>query len=244
MEDGQGPYSHEEEVRGLNISVGNEETKSNGIEREMEPLELVETMRSLNMEVQSCRDDNERLLKVQEKQNQLNTQLLQSLNQLQRKIKNGLGSRHEEEGRSHARRDSHRISRHSRSATKTQRHHYSPTHSTKKSYASEESKSSPKVSLVRHQRRRHEQDNLQGELRKIKPPTFDGENKMGEDVEAWLLGIRKYFQLHNYSSNLEAKIVIYHLQGKASMWWDQLKQVKHINERRISWKQFKKYFQQ
>jgi hypothetical protein len=42
----------------------------------------------------------------------------------------------------------------------------------------------------RHQRRRYEQNHLQGELRKIKPPTFDGENKMGEDAEAWLLGIR------------------------------------------------------
>jgi hypothetical protein len=84
---------------------------------------------------------------------------------------------------------------------------------------------------------------LQGELRRLKPPTFDGEHRKGEEVEAWLLGMRKYFQLHNYSSNMEAKISIYHLQGKASMWWDQLKQVKHIDEKRISWKYFKKYFQ-
>jgi hypothetical protein len=27
------------------------------------------------------------------------------------------------------------------------------------------------------------------------------------------------------------------------MWWDQLKQVKHIDEKRISWREFKKYFQ-
>ena len=26
------------------------------------------------------------------------------------------------------------------------------------------------------------------------------------------------------------------------MWWDQLKQVEHINENRITWKKFKKYF--
>jgi hypothetical protein len=31
--------------------------------------------------------------------------------------------------------------------------------------------------------------------------------------------------------------------GNMSMWWDQLKQVEHINENRITWKQFKKYFQ-
>jgi hypothetical protein len=27
------------------------------------------------------------------------------------------------------------------------------------------------------------------------------------------------------------------------MWWDQMKQVEHVNESRITWKQFKKYFQ-
>jgi hypothetical protein len=28
------------------------------------------------------------------------------------------------------------------------------------------------------------------------------------------------------------------------MWWDQRKQVKHIKEKRISWRQFKKHFQE
>jgi hypothetical protein len=98
------------------------------------------------------------------------------------------------------------------------------------------------VSPVRHQRRRHELDSLQGDLRKFKPPSFDGEREREYDVEAWLLGLRRYFQLHNYSSNLEAIISTYHLHGKAAMWWDRLKQVEHINENRITWKQFKKYF--
>ena len=40
-----------EEVRGLNISIGNEETKSNGHRERFEPAELVETMRSLEIEV-------------------------------------------------------------------------------------------------------------------------------------------------------------------------------------------------
>jgi hypothetical protein len=70
------------------------------------------------------------------------------------------------------------------------------------------------VSPVRHQRRRHELDILQGELRRLKPPTFDGEHRKGEDVEAWLLGMRKYFQLHNYSSNMEAKIPYIIFRGK------------------------------
>jgi hypothetical protein len=70
MEDGQGPYIHDE-VRGPNISV--EEIESYGHRKIMESLMLVETIRSLKMEGKSCRDDNERMLKAQEKQNQLNT---------------------------------------------------------------------------------------------------------------------------------------------------------------------------
>jgi len=85
MQDGQDPDSHEEEDKGSNISAGIENTKSNGHKERIEPLELIETMRSLKIEMQSCRANNERILKAQEKQNQLNTQLVQSLNQLQRK---------------------------------------------------------------------------------------------------------------------------------------------------------------
>jgi hypothetical protein len=36
-------------------------------------------------------------------------------------------------------------------------------------------------------------DELKGEMNKIKPPMFDGEHKKEEDVETWLLGMRKYF---------------------------------------------------
>jgi hypothetical protein len=59
-------------------------------------------------------------------------------------------------------------------------------------------------------------------MNKIKLPTFDGEHKKDEDAETWLLGLRNYFQLHNYSSHVEGRISIYHLKGKASMWWDHL----------------------
>jgi hypothetical protein len=49
------------------------------------------------------------------------------------------------------------------------------------------------VSHVRRQRRRPEGDMLQGELRKIKPPTFNDENRKGEKGESWLLEMKKYF---------------------------------------------------
>jgi hypothetical protein len=200
---------------------------------------LIETVRSLKIKVQSYKAYNERWIR---EKNQINAQVMQILNQLQRQTKNGSNSKQEEEGRCHERRDDRRRTVYSRSASRTHRHH-SPPYSTRKFYAFEESLSSPEVSLVRHQKRRHELDSLQGELRKLKPPSFDGEREREDDVEAWLLRIGRYFQLHNYSSNLEAWISTYHLHGKDSIWWDQLKQVKHINENRITWKKFKKYFQ-
>jgi hypothetical protein len=141
---------------------------------------------------------------------------------LQRKTKKGSNSRQEKEGRCHERRDDRGRDGHSRSANRAHGCH-SPPYSEGKFYASEDPVSSPKMSPVRHQRRKQEVDSLQGEPRKLKPPSFDGEREREDYAATWLLGLRRYFQLHNFSSNLEARIASYHLHGKAAMWWDQLK---------------------
>jgi hypothetical protein len=57
--------------------------------------------------------------------------------------------------------------------------------------------------------RKYGRDELKGEINKIKPLTFDGEHKKEEDVETWLLGINKYFQLQNYFSHVEGRIAMY-----------------------------------
>jgi hypothetical protein len=54
-------------------------------------------------------------------------------------------------------------------------------------------------------------------MNKIKPHTFDCEQKKDEYVETWLLGMRKYFQLHNYYSHVEGIIPICQLKGKESI---------------------------
>jgi hypothetical protein len=84
---------------------------------------------------------------------------------------------------------------------------------------------------------------LQGELWKLKLSNFDGDHRKEEEVETWLFGMRKYFQLHDSRSNVETKIATFHLQGKLAMWWDQHKQAKHLEEKTVSWRQFKGYFQ-
>jgi hypothetical protein len=40
---------------------------------------------------------------------------------------------------------------------------------------------------------------------------------------------------------MEGRIAMYQMKGKASMWWDQLVHVKHIREKDITWKEFKRY---
>ena len=39
-------------------------------------------------------------------------------------------------------------------------------------------------------------------------------------------------------------ISIFKLQGKSYHWWEQLKQVEGLEERKISWQRFQKYFKQ
>lgn len=83
---------------------------------------------------------------------------------------------------------------------------------------------------------------LQGEFRKIKPPHFDGEQE--EAAEAWLINMNKYFQLYEYDHNLKARLAIFQLQGKATLWWEEIKIVKGVSERTITWEKFHKYFKE
>ena len=43
---------------------------------------------------------------------------------------------------------------------------------------------------------------------------------------------------------MKARVAIFNLNGRESIWWVHSRQVKKINERKIVWKQFQKYFKQ
>jgi len=66
------------------------------------------------------------------------------------------------------------------------------------------------------------------EFKKSKPPTFDGELKKPEDEEAWLLGMKKFFEIHDYTEKKKAKIVIFNLKGKTNIWWEDVKCIRGI----------------
>jgi hypothetical protein len=65
------------------------------------PSGLAEIVRSLMVELQSCKADNERMMKEQEKKTEINAVLLQSLSDLQRQMQ------HEPEMQNHGRVSGH-----------------------------------------------------------------------------------------------------------------------------------------
>ena len=131
--------------------------------------------------------------------------LMQSLEKIEKKLDKESGSNKSR---------SHRSPNEERRGRSGSRHHH---HSRRNSKRRPHNSSSPSPTI---NHRISEVDELKGEMNKIKPPTFDGEHKKDEYFEAWLLGMRKYFQLQNYSSHAKGRIPIYHLKGKTSIWWD------------------------
>lgn len=79
-----------------------------------------------------------------------------------------------------------------------------------------------------------------GNFMKERPPTFNIEVKLGKEVEAYLLIMKKYFQVHECSRNMKDRIFIFNLTGRASIWRESLRQVKGIKERNIVQNKFKK----
>ena len=56
--------------------------------------------------------------------------------------------------------------------------------------------------------------------------------------------MRKYFQVQDYFGNMKSRVAVFNLTGRASIWSEHHREVKKVNERRIVWKQFRKYFKQ
>jgi seryl-tRNA synthetase len=79
MEEDEGSSIHYKEAEGQNTRGGNEEPDSNGCKGKGENEKLIETLISLKMEVQSYKEENERLMR---EKSQINSRVLRSLNQL------------------------------------------------------------------------------------------------------------------------------------------------------------------
>lgn len=74
-------------------------------------------------------------------------------------------------------------------------------------------------------------------FKKENQPTFNGEIKKSEEVVSWLLGLRKYFEVYNYSENMKEWVAISNMRGKDGIWLEDLKSVKGIRES-LTWSKF------
>jgi hypothetical protein len=154
----------------LYVSLSNEGTNSNVHEEgKEESMNLVETIKIMQKDVQIYKVDNERLMRVKEQQEGFNIKLMQSLDIIEKKMDK------ETESRKLGSHGSHDESRLTRSVGRN--HHHSPRKSTRRAH----SISSP--SPIRKHKRRPRIDELQGDMNKIKPPIFDGEQNKDEDIE-------------------------------------------------------------
>jgi len=71
-----------------------------------------------------------------------------------------------------------------------------------------------------------------GEFKKIKPSLFEGES---EEAGAWLIDMGKYLQIYEYTVKLKARLVVYQLQRKATLWSDETETVRKIDEEEVTW---------
>ena len=97
-----------------------------------------------------------------------------------------------------------------------------------KSSESEDSNGDSSSSSRKGNRKRPHRDHTRDEFKKAKPPMFDGEVNTGQEAEAWILGMKKYFQVQDYSGNMKARVSIFNLNGRASIWWEHFKQVREV----------------
>jgi hypothetical protein len=105
IEYAQRTYIHEDEVRGMCLNMGNERIEYNGNkEGNEERMKLVETIKSLQKDVQSYKVGNERRRKAKEKQDGFNVKLLQILDRIEKKMDKETKSIKSKSQRSHDRR--------------------------------------------------------------------------------------------------------------------------------------------
>ena len=136
------------------------------------------------------------LIKAQEEQHQLNVAMLQSLTDIQRRMSSGHWEVHPEGSKSSARR----------------RKRQSSGPSESKGSTGDSSSLSHK-----NEKKRCYKNHSHDEFKKARPPTFNGEIKNGQEAKAWIHGMRKYFQVQDYSRNMKAIVSIFNLTRRASI---------------------------
>jgi hypothetical protein len=148
MEEAQNDFSSENEAKGMDVHLGVEGSKSNGlgeyIDKGGNMMKIIEILQKY---VQTHRTNNKNLMKVKEQQGELNIKLIQSLERIEKKLDKESDS---------SKSGSHRSPDEKRKSRSFGRHHH---HSQGNSKRREHSSSSPSPTK---KHRRSRVDELEG----------------------------------------------------------------------------------
>ena len=138
--------------------------------------ELMQTIKGLNTEIESVKKDNERILKTQEELNQILMEKFQT---------EGRSKRSESEEASHQK-GSKKMK-----LVKAESNSLSERLREQQSYYT--TSDSSEAELYNRKKKYRPYEEISGEFKKIKPPTFNGETKKGERGRVLLIWDEKIF---------------------------------------------------
>ena len=146
---------------------------------------LLPTIKELKTEMETVEKVNERILRAQEELNQILLEKFQSEGK-DKQIGSGNTSKQHKSKRS----------KHSKIESSSSSEIHGDLHRKNRQYSSDSSEDNY------HSRKRkyNPYEEISREFKKIKPPYLNKEIEKGEEAEAWLSGMKTYFQIYNYSN--------------------------------------------
>ena len=170
----------------------------------LELSELLQIVKELRTEMKTVKQENERILTTQEELDQILMDKFQSEGKEKQTVSENTSYQHKSKN-----------SKQSKIESSSSSEIYGDLHRKNHQYSSDSSEDNY------HSRKRkfNPYEEISGEFKKIKPPTFNGETEKGEEAEARISGMKKYFQICNYSNKLKARMAIYNLTGKEDTRW-------------------------
>ena len=137
--------------------------------------ELLQIVKDLKSEMESVKWENERILRAQEELNQILIEISQT---------EGRGKRADWE-------TSHQHKYKKIKQTKNESSSSSNVFGDQRNFHSTSDSSDDNNYIEKRKYKPCEE--ISGEFKQIKPPTFNGETEKGAELESWLSGIKKYF---------------------------------------------------
>ena len=168
--------------------------------------ELIQTVKELKEELHTVKLDNERIL-------EMNQMLLDNMNNIGKEKRNVYETDFETTSYKH------KGKKEKYSDSEFSSYFNAQSRKGRYKYMSDSSESDHKP----RRRKYKPYEEISGEFKKTKPPMFNGEVEKGEEEEAWMSGMKKYFHIYNYCDRLKAIMAIYNLTRKDDIWWQDIK---------------------